>query len=50
MSVFRIICIVVCFLLGCMLAGCRTDNSVKVVTDITPQGDVTWHTEYKVQW
>lgn len=30
--------------------GCRTDNSMKIVTDITPRGEVTWHTEYEVQW
>lgn len=45
--------ILLCFVLGCLLAsciGCRADNSMKVVTDITPQGDVSWHTEYKVEW
>ena len=38
------------FVLVCGTMGCRTDNSMKIVTDITPQGEVTWHTEYEVQW
>ena len=41
------------FLTGCLLCGimgCRTDNSMKIITDIDQRGDVTWHTEYEVKW
>jgi len=40
-------------LTGCVLCGtigCKTDNSMKIVTDIDRQGEVSWHTEYKVEW
>lgn len=45
--------IVLSFVLGCILCGllgCKTDQKVKVVTDINQQGEVTWHTEYNVEW
>jgi len=45
--------ILLSFVLGCLLCGvlgCKTDQSMKVVTDVDTQGDVTWHTEYLVEW
>ena len=34
--------VVLCFVVG----GCANSQKIKVVTDITPDGEVTYHTEY----
>ena len=32
------------------LCGCATSQKIKVVTDITPSGEVTYHTEYVAEF
>jgi len=32
--------------LSLIIGGCATSQRVKIVTDITPSGEVTYHTEY----
>lgn len=38
--------ILVAFVLGVLMSGCAHSQKVKVVTDIDPSGEVTYHTEY----
>ena len=42
--------IVLAFILGTVLAGCAHNQQIKVVTDITPDGEVTYHTEYVAEF
>ncbi len=32
------------------LVGCATSQKVKVVADITPEGEVTYHTEFVAEF
>lgn len=34
------------WLLVVLLSGCATSQKIKIVSDITPSGEVTYHTEY----
>ena len=38
--------ICICVLSFIVLGGCAHSQQIKVVTDIAPDGDVTYHTEY----
>jgi hypothetical protein len=42
--------ILLSLIIGVCLAGCQSSQSLKVVTDITPDGEVTYHTEYNVEF
>jgi len=42
--------IVVAFILGIVLSGCAHSQKIKVVTDIEPDGNVTYHTEYVAEF
>lgn len=33
-----------------LLSGCATSQQLKVVTDITPDGEVTYHTEFVAEF
>ena len=42
--------IVVAFVLGIVLSGCAHSQQIKVVTDIEPDGEITYHTEYVAEF
>lgn len=42
--------ILVALALGTILGGCANSQQIKVVTDITPNGEVTYHTEYVAEF
>jgi len=42
--------ILIALLLGVICSGCMNSQKVKLVTDITPDGEVTYHTEYVAEF
>jgi hypothetical protein len=42
--------IVLAFVLGVVLSGCSYNRQLKVVADITPDGEVTYHTEFVAEF
>ena len=46
MGTRKLVWILVAFAVGTLLAGCAHSQKLKLVTDIAPSGEVTYHTEY----
>jgi len=46
----KIVWILLFFVLGVILSGCAHSQKLKLVTDITPNGEVTYHTEYVAEF
>ena len=45
--------ILLLFLLGCLIvscSGCMNSQKIKVITDISEQGEVSYHTEYVAEF